>query len=121
VGKIDEHGYVTIVGRSKDLIISGGYNVYPAEIEGYINELPEVAESALIGVPHPDFGEVGVAVVVRKPGEALDPNHIIANLKSRLANFKIPKRCFVVTELPRNTMGKVQKNVLREQYQHLFY
>ena len=121
VGRFDEQGYVTIVGRSKDLIISGGYNVYPAEIEGYINELPEVAESALIGVPHPDFGEVGVAVVVRKPGEALDPNHIIGNLKSRLANFKIPKRCFVVTELPRNTMGKVQKNVLREQYQHLFY
>jgi malonyl-CoA/methylmalonyl-CoA synthetase len=121
VGKIDERGYVTIVGRSKDLIISGGYNVYPAEIEGYINELPEVAESALIGVPHPDFGEVGVAVVVRKPGEALDPNHVIANLKSRLANFKIPKRCFVVNELPRNTMGKVQKNLLREQYQHLFY
>jgi malonyl-CoA/methylmalonyl-CoA synthetase len=121
VGKVDESGYVTIVGRSKDLIISGGYNVYPAEIEGYINELPEVAESALIGVPHPDFGEVGVAVVVRKPGEALDPEHIIASLKSRLANFKIPKRCFVVTELPRNAMGKVQKNVLREQYQHLFY
>jgi malonyl-CoA/methylmalonyl-CoA synthetase len=72
VGKVDERGYVTIVGRSKDLIISGGYNVYPAEIEGYINELPGVAESALVGVPHPDFGEVGVAVVIAKPGAALD-------------------------------------------------
>jgi malonyl-CoA/methylmalonyl-CoA synthetase len=121
VGKIDERGYVTIVGRSKDLIISGGYNVYPAEIEGYINELPGVAESAVVGVPHPDFGEVGVAVVVRQSGMALDPDHIIAKLKSQLANFKIPKRCFVVDELPRNTMGKVQKNLLREQYKHLFY
>jgi malonyl-CoA/methylmalonyl-CoA synthetase len=121
VGKIDAQGYVTIVGRSKDLIISGGYNVYPAEIEGYINELPEVAESAVVGVPHPDFGEVGVALVVAKPDAALDPEHIIHNLKSRLANFKIPKRCFVLPELPRNTMGKVQKNVLREQYKHLFY
>ncbi|WP_066704567.1 malonate--CoA ligase [Curvibacter delicatus] len=121
VGKIDDRGYVTIVGRSKDLIISGGYNVYPAEIEGYINELPGVAESAVVGVPHPDFGEVGVAVVVRQSGMALDPDHIIAKLKSQLANFKIPKRCFVVDELPRNTMGKVQKNLLREQHKHLFY
>ncbi|MDP1657161.1 MAG: malonyl-CoA synthase [Hylemonella sp.] len=121
VGKIDERGYVTIVGRSKDLIISGGYNVYPAEIEGYINELPGVMESAVVGVPHPDFGEVGVAVVVRQSGMALDPDHIIAKLKSELANFKIPKRCFVVDELPRNTMGKVQKNLLREQHKHLFY
>ncbi len=120
VGKIDARGYVTIVGRSKDLIISGGYNVYPAEIEGYINELPGVAESALVGVPHPDFGEVGVAVVVRKPGQPLDPDQIVATLKSKLANFKIPKRCFVVDDLPRNTMGKVQKNLLREQHKHLF-
>jgi malonyl-CoA/methylmalonyl-CoA synthetase len=120
VGKIDARGYVTIVGRSKDLIISGGYNVYPAEIEGYINEMPGVAESAVVGVPHPDFGEVGVAVVVRKPGEALDPEQVIATLKARLANFKIPKRCFVVEDLPRNTMGKVQKNLLREQHKHIF-
>jgi len=121
VGKIDERGYVTIVGRSKDLIISGGYNVYPAEIEGYINDLPGVAESAVVGVPHADFGEVGVAVVVRQSGLPLDPDHVIATLKARLANFKIPKRCFVVDDLPRNTMGKVQKNLLREQYKHLFY
>jgi malonyl-CoA/methylmalonyl-CoA synthetase len=120
VGKIDERGYVTIVGRSKDLIISGGYNVYPAEIEGYINDLPGVAESALVGVPHPDFGEVGVAVVIPKPGVSLQPDQIVAELKSKLANFKIPKKCFVVAELPRNTMGKVQKNLLREQHKSLF-
>jgi malonyl-CoA/methylmalonyl-CoA synthetase len=120
VGKFDERGYVTIVGRSKDLIISGGYNVYPAEIEGYINEMPGVAESALVGVPHPDFGEVGVAVVIAKPGATLDADKIIATLKSQLANFKIPKKCFVVPELPRNTMGKVQKNLLRDQHKNLF-
>jgi malonyl-CoA/methylmalonyl-CoA synthetase len=120
VGKVDERGYVTIVGRSKDLIISGGYNVYPAEIEGYINEMSGVAESAVVGVPHPDFGEVGVAVVIAKPGAALKTEAILAELKAKLANFKIPKRCFVVAELPRNTMGKVQKNLLREQYKALF-
>ena len=120
VGKIDERGYIHIVGRSKDLIISGGYNVYPAEIEGYINDMPGVAESAVVGVPHPDFGEVGVAIVIAKPGSTLDGDAIIAALKSGLANFKIPKRCFVVTELPRNTMGKVQKNLLREQHKQLF-
>jgi malonyl-CoA/methylmalonyl-CoA synthetase len=120
VGKVDERGYVTIVGRSKDLIISGGYNVYPAEIESYINEMPGVAESALVGVPHPDFGEVGVAVVIPKPGVQLDAEHIVAKLKLQLASFKIPKRCFVVDELPRNSMGKVQKNLLREQHRQLF-
>jgi malonyl-CoA/methylmalonyl-CoA synthetase len=120
VGKVDARGYVSIVGRSKDLIISGGYNVYPAEVEGYINELPGVAESALVGVPHPDFGEAGVALVIAKPGAKPDGEAIIAALKSRLANFKIPKRCFVAAELPRNSMGKVQKNLLREQYKGLF-
>jgi malonyl-CoA/methylmalonyl-CoA synthetase len=120
VGKVGNDGYVTIVGRSKDLIISGGYNVYPAEIEGYINDMPGVAESAVIGVPHPDFGEVGVAVIIAKPGAAVDPDRVIATLKSQLANFKIPKRCVVVNELPRNTMGKVQKNLLREQYKGSF-
>lgn len=116
VGRIDELGYVTIVGRSKDLIISGGYNVYPAEIEACINELPGVAESAVVGIPHADFGEVGVAVVTPKPGATIDPGKIIASLKSQLANFKVPKQCFVVDDLPRNTMGKVQKNILRAQY-----
>jgi malonyl-CoA/methylmalonyl-CoA synthetase len=120
VGKVDERGYVHIVGRSKDLIISGGYNVYPAEIEGHINDMPGVAESALVGVPHPDFGEVGIAVVIAKPGASLHADAIIAALKSQLANFKIPKRIEVVTELPRNTMGKVQKNLLRDQYKAVF-
>ena len=120
VGKIDAQGYITIVGRSKDLIISGGYNVYPAEVEACINDMPGVAESALIGVPHPDFGEAGVAVIIAKPGAALEADRIVAALKSQLANFKIPKHCFVVDELPRNTMGKVQKNLLREQYKGLF-
>ncbi len=120
VGRIDERGYVSIVGRSKDLIISGGYNVYPAEIEGCINEMPGVAESAVVGVPHPDFGEVGVAVVIAKPGATVEGDAIVAALKARLANFKIPKRCVVVSELPRNTMGKVQKNLLREQYKNSF-
>ena len=117
VGHMDADGYVTIVGRSKDLIISGGYNVYPAEIEGYINALPGVAESAVVGVADADFGEVGVAVVIAKPGVVLQPAEILARLKASLANFKIPKRCVVVAELPRNAMGKVQKNVLRNQYQ----
>jgi malonyl-CoA/methylmalonyl-CoA synthetase len=120
VGKVDERGYVTIVGRNKDLIISGGYNVYPAEIEGYINDIPGVAESAVVGVPHPDFGEVGVAVVIPKPGAKLDGEAIVAKLKSQLANFKIPKRCVVAGALPRNTMGKVQKNLLREEHKGLF-
>ncbi len=120
VGRFDDKGYLTIVGRSKDLIISGGYNVYPAEIEGYLNEMPGVAESALVGVPHPDFGEVGVAVVVAKQGAQVDGAALVAALKSKLANFKIPKRCFVVADLPRNTMGKVQKNLLREQYKGEF-
>ena len=120
VGKIDGRGYVTIVGRSKDLIISGGYNVYPAEIEGYINDMPGVAESALVGVPHPDFGEVGVAVVIAKPGAPVSGEAVLASLKAQLANFKIPKKCFVLPELPRNTMGKVQKNLLRDQYKGLF-
>ena len=120
VGQQDAWGYVTIVGRSKDLIISGGYNVYPAEIEGYLNDMPGVAESAIVGVPHPDFGEVGVAVVIAKPGAGLSPVQLLADLKAKLANFKIPKRCFIEAELPRNTMGKVQKNLLRDRYKTLF-
>ncbi|MDO5693330.1 MAG: malonyl-CoA synthase [Pseudomonadota bacterium] len=120
VGRQDAQGYVTIVGRSKDLIISGGYNVYPAEIESVLNDMPGVAESAIVGVPHPDFGEVGVAVVIAKPGARLDADGLLSALKARLANFKIPKRCFITPELPRNTMGKVQKNLLREQYKGLF-
>jgi malonyl-CoA/methylmalonyl-CoA synthetase len=120
VGKIDAQGYVVIVGRSKDLIISGGYNVYPAEIESVLNELPGIAESAVIGVPHADFGEAVVAVVVVRPGAAPDAAALIVELKGKIANFKVPKRVFVIDALPRNAMGKVQKNLLREQHQALF-
>jgi malonyl-CoA/methylmalonyl-CoA synthetase len=121
VGRIDADGYITIVGRSKDLIISGGYNVYPAEIEAVLNDLPGVGESAVIGVPHPDFGEAVVAVVVARAGStAPEAADLIASLKGQIANFKIPKQVFVCPELPRNTMGKVQKNLLREQYRALF-
>ncbi|WP_132978768.1 malonyl-CoA synthase [Pigmentiphaga sp. D-2] len=108
--------YLSIVGRSKDLIISGGFNVYPKEIESFLDDMPGVEESAVIGVPHPDFGEAVVAVVVPKPGASLDEAAMIAELKARIANFKVPKRVYVVPELPRNTMGKVQKNVLRQAY-----
>ena len=120
LGKIDERGYVVIVGRSKDLIITGGYNVYPAEVEGYLNELPGVAESSVIGVPHRDFGEAVVAVITAKAGVAPDTSALIAQLKGTIANFKVPKELFVVNELPRNAMGKVLKNLLREQYKELF-
>ena len=108
--------YLSIVGRSKDLIISGGYNVYPKEIELVIDTLPGVEESAVIGVPHPDFGEAVVAVVVPRQGVSLDTTALSASLKLSLANFKVPKRIHVVDHLPRNTMGKVQKNVLRKQF-----
>ena len=120
VGRIDERGYVTIVGRSKDLIISGGYNVYPAEVEGVLNEMPGVAESAVIGVPHPDFGEGVVAVLVARPGQCIEIAALVAGLKSQIANFKVPKRVFVVPELPRNAMGKVQKKLLREKHHGMF-
>jgi malonyl-CoA/methylmalonyl-CoA synthetase len=117
MGSYSADGYLAIVGRSKDLIITGGYNVYPKEIELAIDELPAVAESAVVGVPHPDFGEAVTAVVVaRADAPAPTEAEIIAALKARLANFKVPKRVFVVKELPRNAMGKVQKNVLRDRY-----
>jgi malonyl-CoA/methylmalonyl-CoA synthetase len=120
VGRVDADGYVTIVGRSKDLIISGGYNVYPAEIESLINDMPGVAESAVVGVPHADFGEVGVALVIAKPGAALDADAMLARIKAELANYKVPKHLAVVAELPRNAMGKVQKNLLRNEWAGLF-
>ena len=108
--------YLSIVGRSKDLIISGGYNVYPKEIESVIDDMAGVLESAVIGVAHPDFGEAVVAVVVPGPGQTLDVQAMTATLKAQLANYKVPKQIHLAVELPRNTMGKVQKNVLREQY-----
>lgn len=120
VGRFDSDGYLHIVGRAKDLVISGGFNVYPAEVEATIDELPGVAESAVIGVPHPDFGEAVVAVLVPRAGATLDGDTIVNAVKTRLAGFKVPKRVFVVDELPRNAMGKVQKKALRDQHQHLF-
>jgi malonyl-CoA/methylmalonyl-CoA synthetase len=120
LGRIDERGYVHIVGRGKDLIISGGFNVYPKEVEGEIDGIAGVVESAVVGVPHPDFGEGVTAVVVRKPGSALDERSVLAALEGRLAKFKLPKRVFFVEDLPRNAMGKVQKNVLRDQHKDLF-
>jgi malonyl-CoA/methylmalonyl-CoA synthetase len=120
VGRLDAQGVLTLIGRSKDLIISGGFNVYPAEIEGRINELPGVAESAVVGVPHPDFGEAVVAVVVPRAGVSLVPAQIIVELKSTIAHFKVPKHVGVVEALPRNAMGKVQKKLLREELAGLF-
>jgi len=120
VGKIDSRGYVHIVGRAKDLIISGGFNVYPKEIESEIDDLPGVVESAVIGCPHPDFGEGVTAVVVKEGGADVTEAAVIAALERKLAKFKLPKRVLFVPELPRNTMGKVQKNVLRERNKRLF-
>jgi malonyl-CoA/methylmalonyl-CoA synthetase len=120
LGRIDERGYVHIVGRGKDLVISGGYNIYPKEVETEIDRMPEVEESAVIGVPHPDFGEGVTAVVVKRPGSAIDESAILAALQERLARYKQPKQVIFVDELPRNTMGKVQKNILRERYGDLF-
>jgi malonyl-CoA/methylmalonyl-CoA synthetase len=120
VGLLDADGYVSIVGRSKDLVISGGYNVYPAEVESLINDLSGVAESAVVGVPHPDFGEAVLAILVARAGQAVDGAEVIAALKLRVAHFKVPKRVFVVDNLPRNAMGKVQKQVLRDRHADLF-
>jgi malonyl-CoA/methylmalonyl-CoA synthetase len=116
MGSVSADGYLTIAGRSKDLIITGGYNVYPKEVELAIDALPGVRESAVVGVPHPDFGEAVMAVVVPEPGPQPTEATILAALKASLANFKVPKRVYLVEELPRNAMGKVQKNVLRERY-----
>jgi len=116
VGSWDANGYLSIVGRSKDLIITGGYNVYPKEIESYLDEIEGVLESAVIGVPHRDYGEAVVAVVVPAPGAKLAESALVAALKAHIASFKVPRRVHVVDQLPRNTMGKVQKNVLRERF-----
>ncbi|MFG6465166.1 malonate--CoA ligase [Roseateles sp. BYS87W] len=120
VGRIGPNGYLTLIGRSKDLIISGGFNVYPAEVEGFLNELPGVDESAVIGVPHPDFGEAVVAVVTARAGAQVDGDACIQALKTRIAGFKVPKRVLTVAALPRNAMGKVQKNLLRAEHAGLF-
>jgi malonyl-CoA/methylmalonyl-CoA synthetase len=120
LARLDSDGYVSIVGRAKDLIITGGLNVYPKEIETCIEKLDGVVESAVIGAPHPDFGEAVVAVVVRAPGrEDVTEAGLLTALKRLIAGYKVPKRVFFVAELPRNTMGKVQKNLLRERYTDL--
>ncbi len=116
----DEAGFIRIVWRAKDLIISGGYNVYPKEVEMVIDALDGVAESAVIGVPHPDFGEAVVAVVTRLPGSMITAHDIAAAVGTELAAFKRPKRWVLVDELPRNAMGKVQKADLRAAYRTLF-
>jgi malonyl-CoA/methylmalonyl-CoA synthetase len=120
LGKIDDKGYVHILGRGKDLVISGGFNVYPKEIESEIDAMPGVLESAVIGVPHADFGEGVTAVVVCHPDAGVSETSILKGLDGRLAKFKMPKRVFIVDELPRNTMGKVQKNVLRDMYEDIY-
>jgi malonyl-CoA/methylmalonyl-CoA synthetase len=116
VGRLDEDGYLQIVGRAKDLVISGGFNIYPVEVEAELDAQPGVLESAVIGLPHPDFGEAVFAVLVPRPGVALEVEAVLAGLKDRLARFKQPKAAVVVDTLPRNTMGKVQKAELRKTY-----
>ncbi len=120
IGLFDEDGYIQIIGRSKDLVISGGYNIYPKEIELILDEQDGVLESAVIGVPHPDFGEGVVGILVPQSGGDIDLDAIGENFQDKLARFKQPKKMIVVDELPRNTMGKVRKNVLRETYANLF-
>jgi len=120
LGKIDAKGYVHILGRGKDLVISGGFNVYPKEIESEIDAMPGVIESAVIGVPHADFGEGVTAVLVCDKGCHVDEAAVLKALDGRLAKFKMPKRVFVVNELPRNAMGKVQKNILRDTYAKIY-
>jgi malonyl-CoA/methylmalonyl-CoA synthetase len=120
LGFIDARGYVSIVGRAKDLIIAGGYNIYPAEVEAALDELPQVHESAVVGVAHPDLGEgVVAAIVPREPGYA-DEAALMAALADRLARFKQPRRIYFVSELPKNSMGKVQKTLLRERFADAF-
>lgn len=120
LGKIDSKGYVHIVGRGKDLVISGGFNVYPKEVESEIDAIPGVFESAVIGLAHADFGEGVTAVVVTDKKTALDEAGVLRALDGRLAKFKMPKRVIFVDDLPRNAMGKVQKNLLRDQYASLY-
>lgn len=116
IGRLESDGQLTLVGRAKDMFISGGFNVYPKEIEQVIEAMDGVEESAVIGLPHPDFGEAGLALVVAEPGREIDPHEQRTALKATLANYKVPKLIWTVESLPRNAMGKVQKNVLRETF-----
>ena len=120
LARVDSDGYIHIVGRAKDLVISGGFNVYPKEVESEIDAVEGVLESAVIGLPHPDFGEGVTAVVVARPGATLTETDVLASLEGRLAKFKAPKRVFFVEELPRNSMGKVQKALLRDAYKDAY-
>jgi malonyl-CoA/methylmalonyl-CoA synthetase len=109
-------GRLSIVGRQKDLIIAGGYNIYPKEVEDVINDVEGVLESAVFGVPHPDFGESVIAAVIVEGGASLDTEAIAGQVEPLLARFKHPRRYVMMDALPRNTMGKVQKNVLRDEF-----
>lgn len=120
MGAFDSEGYLSIVGRSKDVVITGGLNVYPAEVESALDDLPGVVASAVIGVPHPDFGEAVVAIVVPAPQAGPAEDSLRSALRTRLAGYKIPKRVILVADLPRNAMGKVQKNILRKDHAGLF-
>jgi malonyl-CoA/methylmalonyl-CoA synthetase len=120
LGRVDVDGYIHLVGRAKDLVISGGYNVYPMEVESEIDALDGVLESAVFGAPHPDFGEGVTAVVAIHPGAHISEASVLASLGERLAKFKTPKRVFIVDSLPRNAMGKVQKAMLRETYKGIY-
>jgi malonyl-CoA/methylmalonyl-CoA synthetase len=120
IGVIDADGYVQIVGRNKDLIISGGFNIYPKEIEEVIDAQDGVLESAVVGVPHPDFGETPVGILVAKAGTTPNLNAISIHLNDTLARFKHPRKLILMEALPRNTMGKVQKNLLRDEFKNLF-
>jgi malonyl-CoA/methylmalonyl-CoA synthetase len=120
LGRFDANGYLLIVGRSKDLIISGGFNVYPKEIEAEIDAIAGVQECTVIGLPHPDFGEAVTAIVISRPGVALTEDSLAAGVKDKLARYKQPKRFLFAADFPRNALGKIQKNVLRDQYKDLY-
>jgi malonyl-CoA/methylmalonyl-CoA synthetase len=120
LGRIDPDGYIHIVGRAKDLVISGGYNVYPKEVEAELDALTGILESAVFGVPHPDFGEGVTAAVVAKPGATITEGDILELIRERVARYKVPKRIILMEELPRNTMGKVQKSALRNAFAAIY-
>jgi len=120
LGQLSDDGYLTIVGRAKDLIIAGGFNIYPKEIEEALDAQPGVGESAVIGVPHPDLGEAVLALITARKGATPDPTAILASLSQSLARFKLPRRIIILPDLPRNAMGKVQKAALRETYRAIF-
>jgi malonyl-CoA/methylmalonyl-CoA synthetase len=120
LGRVDADGYIHLVGRTKDLVISGGFNVYPKEVENEIDAVDGVLESAVFGAPHPDLGEGVTAIVVLRPGALITEPSVLAALSERLAKFKMPKRVVIVDSLPRNTMGKVQKTALRETYKGIY-